>query len=86
MNWEIRIAERVRKQLGKIQEKDRGYILLALREMQGDPFGGDVVWLKNQPYTLRRRAGVWRILFDIDKKSGFVIVGDIKRRTGNTYK
>ncbi len=86
MNWEIHIVERARKQLGKIQEKDRRYILLALQEMRADPFSGDVVWLKNQPYSLRRRVGTWRILFDIDTKIKLVVIGDVKRRTDNTYK
>lgn len=86
MNWEIHIVERARKQLVNIQEKDRGYILLALQEMRADPFSGDVVWLKDQSYALRRRVGAWRILFDVNTKIKFVVVGDIRRRTGNTYK
>lgn len=86
MNWEIHIVERVRKQLVKIQEKNRGYILLALQEMRADPFSGDVVWLKNQPYALRRRVGTWRILFDINTKIKLVVIGDVRRRTGNTYR
>lgn len=43
MSWEIHIVERAKKQLGKIQEKDRAYIFLALQEMKADPFSGDVV-------------------------------------------
>lgn len=86
MNWEIHIVERARKQLVKVQEKDRGYILLALQEMRTDPFSGDVVWLKNQQYSMRRRVGTWRILFDVNTKIKLVVIGDVRRRTGNTYR
>ena len=85
MNWEIRLAKRVQKQIIGIPPKDREAVLFALRDMQADPFFGDIKWLKNQQYTLRRRVGVWRILFDIDRESKIILIGDIVRRSDNTY-
>jgi mRNA-degrading endonuclease RelE of RelBE toxin-antitoxin system len=75
----------VQKQIIGIPPKDREAVLFALRDMQADPFFGDIKWLKNQQYTLRRRVGVWRILFDIDRESKIILIGDIVRRSDNTY-
>jgi mRNA-degrading endonuclease RelE of RelBE toxin-antitoxin system len=53
--------------------------------MQANPFSGDIVRLKNQPATFRRRVGNYRILFDVHPATGFVDVVAIKRRTSTTY-
>lgn len=68
-----------------IPAKDREVVLFTLRNMQINPFFGDIKWLKNQPHTLRRCVGVWRILFDIDREEKIIFIGDIVRRSDNTY-
>ena len=85
MNWELLLAGPVRKALKRIPPSDQGRILVALDEMEEDPFQGDIVRLKAQPSAWRRRVGNWRILFDVDPDRRLVIVHDILRRTSTTY-
>ena len=56
-----------------------------LDAMLSDPFGGDIVRLKNQPAAWRRRVGSYRILFDIYPERRVVDIVDIARRTSTTY-
>jgi mRNA-degrading endonuclease RelE of RelBE toxin-antitoxin system len=53
--------------------------------MQVNPFSGDIVCLKNQPATFRRRVGNYRIFFDVHPDSVLVDLVAIKRRTSGTY-
>jgi mRNA-degrading endonuclease RelE of RelBE toxin-antitoxin system len=85
MTWNLRIARPAAKELEGYPAKDQGYIKAALAEMQGNPFSGDTVRLKNQPAAFRRRVGNYRIFFDVHPDSRFVDVVAIKRRTSTTY-
>lgn len=85
MKWTIHVVKRARKTLARTPQKDRGYILKALQEMEHAPLGGDIDWLKDQGATFRRRVGGWRILFDVNFKNHLIIILDIKRRTSKTY-
>ncbi len=71
--------------LERVPLRDQGYIAAVLQEMQANPFGGDVVRLKNQPATFRRRVGNYRIFFDVSVETSQVDVVAIKRRTSTTY-
>ncbi|MGA2270615.1 MAG: hypothetical protein ABSH44_19250 [Bryobacteraceae bacterium] len=53
--------------------------------MKGDPFSGDLARLHGQPGGWRRRAGAYRIFFDVDYGQRLVIVTAIVRRTSTTY-
>jgi len=65
--------------------KDRQRIVKALEEMTGNPFGGDIASLKNQPSAFRRRVGDWRIFFDFYPDKKLIVVAAIKRRSSTTY-
>jgi len=54
--------------------------------MQHNPFSGDIVRLKSEGSTWRRRAGSYRIFFDVYPDEQLVDVVDIQRRTSTTYK
>jgi mRNA-degrading endonuclease RelE of RelBE toxin-antitoxin system len=84
MTWRLRIAKPAGKELERSPVKDQGYIKVGLADMQANPFSGDIVRLKNQPATFRRRAGNYRIFFDLDPETGLVDVVAIKRRTSSS--
>ena len=85
MTWRLKIAKLAEKELERPPVKDQGYITAALAQMQANPFSGDIVRLKNQPATFRRRVGNYRIFFDVHTDTGLVDVVAIKRRTSTTY-
>ena len=85
MSWTLRLARQAEKRLEKIPAKDRGRILSALQQMCANPFSGDLVKLKNERATWRRRVGNYRIFFDAYPEQLLVDIVEITRRTSSTY-
>jgi len=85
MNWQLQIADRARKTLARLPANDRDRVMAALDAMLSDPFGGDIVRLKEQPTAWRRRVGSYRIFFDVYLGRRIVEVVAIARRTSTTY-
>jgi mRNA-degrading endonuclease RelE of RelBE toxin-antitoxin system len=75
------VARSAEKKLHKAPAKDQAHILKALRDMEQNPFHGDIAKLKG----LRRRVGNWRIFFDVDFDRRLVQILAIERRTSTTY-
>lgn len=85
MTWQLRIASQARKALEEFPLRDQGYLAAALEEMRNNPFGGDLIRLKNQAATFRRRVGNYRILFDAYPEACALHVVAIRRRISTTY-
>lgn len=66
-------------------EKDRIKIKAALREMEADPFFGDIKSLHNYATGWRRRVGNYRIFYDVYQDLSLVVISAIERRTSKTY-
>jgi mRNA-degrading endonuclease RelE of RelBE toxin-antitoxin system len=65
--------------------RDRQRINTALNRMKDDPFSGDLSALRGAHQGLfRRRAGSWRIIFELDTDRRLVRVHDILRRSSTT--
>jgi mRNA-degrading endonuclease RelE of RelBE toxin-antitoxin system len=85
MNWTIHLAKLALKVLEKAPGKSQRPIRTALVEMQQNPFIGDIVRLKGERSTWRRRVGSYRIFFDVYPERRHIDVIDISRRTSTTY-
>jgi mRNA interferase RelE/StbE len=85
MNWRLQIAKRAEKSLANFPARDQQQILAALEFMGTNPFIGDIVRLRGEPKTWRRRVGNYRILFDVDPIKRVIDVVEIARRTSTTY-
>jgi mRNA-degrading endonuclease RelE of RelBE toxin-antitoxin system len=85
MNWRLQIAKRAEKSLANFPARDQQRILAALEFMGTNPFIGDIVRLRGEPKTWRRRVGNYRILFDVDPIKRVIDVVEIARRTSTTY-
>lgn len=81
--WAVFITGPAKKQLKKIPKETTGRIRKILREIKADPFAGNVMKLADN--TWRRRAGSYRIIFDVLLKEKMVLVLAILRRTSATY-
>lgn len=86
MSWEGHVVGPARKELERAPKRDRERILEALREMEADPFRGDIARLKGLPVAWRRRVGSFRILFDLYPEKRLVVVQAIRRRSITTYR
>jgi mRNA-degrading endonuclease RelE of RelBE toxin-antitoxin system len=83
--WTVVLAGPARKSLKRIPAADREGIHAALKEMEADPFRGDIKYLKGQKGRLRRRVGDWRIFFHLAPEQKHLVVTAIERRTSTTY-
>ncbi len=86
MLWHVIVAKSAFKSFKSMSKSDRKRIHLVLKEMQEDPFSGDVkVLIGIFKGSYRRRIGSWRIFYNIDTEIKVVAINDIKRRGSKTY-
>lgn len=88
MTWSVRLARDAEKQLRKLPADRQAQILTHLREMQEDPFQGDVLPLKGAEWKgmYRKRSGRYRIIFVPHRAEHLIDVIAIVPRTEKTYK
>lgn len=84
--WEVRVKKRGLSELKRAPRPDRERLADALEEMRSNPLTGDIVPLKGQEYSFRRRVGDWRIFFDLERDKRLVQVRAIEHRTTTTYR
>jgi len=81
INW----ANKAKKQLRKIDQKDQVTILRAVKELEDFPKTKNVVALSKHEYGYRLRVGNYRVLFDADAKIKIINVCQVKKRDSQTY-
>ena len=85
MRWGLVITRPAERQLRRMPAADREHMNMAFEEMARDPFAGDVKYLRNREGKLRRRVGVWRILYTLQDERKLIIIAGVKRRGSHTY-
>jgi len=81
INW----ANKAKKQLRKIDQKEQGTIIDAVDGLAQFPNTKNVVALTKHDYGYRLRVGNYRVLFDADTKIKIVDVRQVKKRDDRTY-
>jgi mRNA-degrading endonuclease RelE of RelBE toxin-antitoxin system len=84
MEWTVVLAGPAQKSLKRVPARDQSRIQAALREMQRNPFQGDIRKLQGLS-GFRRRVGNWRGFFEIAPEQRHLVVTAIERRTSTTY-
>jgi len=84
-NWELRIDQRVYRELCKFPKKDATRITNVLDDKSFDPYNGDIEKIKGEENTWRRRAGSYRIFYEINQNERSVNVFWVERRISSTY-
>ena len=84
--WNVSLRKAAAQTVAHAPEKERKQLRGTLEAMQTSPKSGDVVPLKNERASFRRRVGHWRIFFDLYPERQFVDVVAIERRTTTTYR
>ena len=80
MTWTLTLAKRAEKEFAKAPAKSQRLLRAALEQMQQNPFSGDIVRLKFERATWRRRVSSYRIFFDAYPDQQHIDVVDIARR------
>jgi mRNA-degrading endonuclease RelE of RelBE toxin-antitoxin system len=84
MNWILLLTKPARKELARIPDREQARIVRALQAVETDPFSGDIKRL--DPPGRRRRAGEYRIFYDLYIDEHRIVVTSIQRRTSTTYR
>ena len=84
-NWRAVVTSAAEKQLHHIQPEDRERVELVIREMEENPFRGDIVKLGGEGNRWRRRIGNYRLMYNILYEERIIFIYDVRRRTSSTY-
>lgn len=83
--WELRIREKIWKDIKKFPEKAREKLILVIENLPINPYLGNIQKIKNQENIWRKRFGVYRIFYEIVSNDKVIYVFRIERRTSKTY-
>jgi mRNA-degrading endonuclease RelE of RelBE toxin-antitoxin system len=84
MPWDLLITKPAARDLKALRSDDLHRVDAAFAAMRSNPYAGDIKFLHGTG-SLRRRVGVWRILFEVDQQNRAVVILGVKRRTSTTY-
>jgi len=85
MSWNAVLTKVARKHLDKIPAHDAEAIKIVIQQMEENPYFGDIVKLGGESNRWRRRAGNYRLMYNLLSKERIIFIYDIRRRTSNTY-
>jgi len=83
--FEVILSRKAQRYYDRLPKTIARRIDEALKEMEKDPWSGDVAPLEGELGIWRKRVGGYRILFQVDRISQVVNVALIKPR-GDVYK
>ncbi|OGF65783.1 hypothetical protein A2757_02780 [Candidatus Giovannonibacteria bacterium RIFCSPHIGHO2_01_FULL_48_47] len=83
--WNVHIPKRVAKAISRFPERDRDRILEIFREFKVNPWGGDIVKIKDEDNKWRRRVGSYRVFYSVYSERKLIEVKEVRRRNSKTY-
>ena len=83
--YQVNLSKKAEKAFVKIRADYRKLIQKSLLDISDDPYVGDVIKLKGEINTYRKRVGIYRIIYSIYQDIVYVEVLDISHRK-DTYK
>ena len=86
VNWQLKIRDRIWKDVAKFSEKDRERITKVIeKEIILNPYSGDIEKMKGEENSWRRRVDVHRIFYEIITQEKVIYIFRVERRTSKTY-
>jgi len=88
MSWTVELTTKAEKQLKGLPGNFRRPVERAIEAMESDPFAGNVKALQGQEWEgiYRKRAGKYRIIFELLHQKHVVRVLAILLRSEKTYR
>jgi mRNA-degrading endonuclease RelE of RelBE toxin-antitoxin system len=88
MSWTVELTTKAEKQLKELPSNFRRPVQRAIEAMETDPFWGNVKALQGQEWEgiYRKRAGKYRIIFELLHQEHIVRVVAIFLRSEKTYR
>lgn len=85
-DWQLRIRDRIWKDVAKFPGKDRERIIRVIeRGIIFNSYSGDIEKMKGEENSWRRRVGVYRIFYEVIAHEKIIYIFHIERRTSKTY-
>ena len=81
MRFEVRLSRRASKQLDSLDTTIRRRIFQELEELQEDPFSRGTIKLKDIEGIYLVRVGDYRILYEVFRKEGILLIDKIDHRS-----
>jgi mRNA interferase RelE/StbE len=82
LKFEVRLSRRANRELLSLDPTTRSRIIQRLEELGDSPFPRGVAKLQGRADTYRVRVGDYRILYEVLRKEGLVLVEKIDHRSG----
>lgn len=82
MKYEVRLSRRADRELASLDVSMRSRIVERLKELRDDPFPRGVVKLQGRESVYRIRVGDYRVLYEVFRKEGVLLVDKVDHRSG----
>jgi mRNA interferase RelE/StbE len=79
MSWDLQVSKQARRDLAALNPSDRAAVNAAIRILADDPSQGDLKKLQGGR-GWRLRVGNWRVLLELDAKTGVMRVAHVLNR------
>ena len=88
MSWVCEFTQDAQEDLKKLPRNIQERVARVLKQLENDPFQGNVKALKGDDWqgAFRRRIGSYRIIFTTDRNKQTVSIIRILIRSGKTYR
>jgi len=80
MPWSLVVSRRAERDMAVIEPSARETVLSDIRKADLDPGAVNLARLKGRPGECRIRVGSWRVILELDSKSGTMIVTRVLNR------
>lgn len=84
-SWDLQIDPAVFKTLKRMPRQNAEVILRVIQLLPLNPYFGDIQKMRGEHNTWRRRAGSYRIFYNVKVVEKVILVFRIERRTSSTY-
>jgi len=82
LKYEVRLSKRADRELALLEQSTRSRIVARLEELGDDPFPRGAIKLQGRKGVYRIRVGDYRVLYEVLRKEGLVLVDKIDHRSG----
>jgi len=82
LKYEVRLSKRANRELALLEQSTRSRIVARLEELGDNPFPRGAIKLQGREGVYRVRVGDYRVLYEVLRKEGLVLVDKIDHRSG----
>jgi mRNA interferase RelE/StbE len=82
LKYEVRLSKRANRELALLEQSTRSRIVARLEELGDDSFPRGAIKLQGREGVYRIRVGDYRVLYEVFRKEGLVLVDKIDHRSG----